>query len=83
VLRTSGGRDGSRAVFANDFGRCPCTGIYEKRDVEVRMSVRGEILLLEHVRQGACPLCGSRVYKLEVLERIEATMKAGSEATPR
>ena len=29
---------------------------------------------LNDVPQGACPVCGSRVYKAEVLERIEAMM---------
>ena len=59
-----------------DYGRCPCTGAYENRFVEVRMTVNGKIVVLTDVPQGACPLCGSRVYKPEVLERIESLMKA-------
>jgi YgiT-type zinc finger domain-containing protein len=54
------------------YGKCPCTGTYENRTVEVRINVGGEAVVLENVPQGACPLCGSRVYKTEVLERIEA-----------
>jgi YgiT-type zinc finger domain-containing protein len=43
--------------------------------VEVRMTLRDEIIVLHDVPQGACPNCGSRVYKAEVLERIEAVMR--------
>lgn len=58
-----------------DYGKCPCGGTYENRQVEVRMTVAGKAVVLSNVPQGACPLCGSRVYKAEVLERIEALMK--------
>jgi hypothetical protein len=58
-----------------DYGRCPCTGQYEGRAVEVRMNVQGKVVVLTEVPQGACPMCGSRVYKSEVLERIESLMK--------
>jgi YgiT-type zinc finger domain-containing protein len=57
------------------FGRCPCSGIYEKRTVEVRMTVAGEVVVLSDVPQGACPLCGSRVYKSAVLREIERAMR--------
>ena len=57
-----------------EYGKCPCTGVYENRMVEVRMTVGDEIVVLNNVPQGACPLCGSRVYKAEVLERIEALL---------
>lgn len=57
------------------YGKCPCSGTYEGRSVEVRLTVEGKVVVLEDVPQGACPKCGSRVYKLEVLERIEALMK--------
>ena len=39
------------------------------------MTVNGKVVVLTDVPQGACPLCGSRVYKAEVLERIESLMK--------
>lgn len=58
-----------------DYGRCPCTGNYQRRSVEVRMNVNGKVVVLTAVPQGSCPQCGSRVYKAEVLERIEALMK--------
>ncbi|MBX7100707.1 MAG: YgiT-type zinc finger protein [Myxococcaceae bacterium] len=58
-----------------DYGRCPCGGQYEHRAVEVRMTVQGKVVVLTDVPQGACPQCGSRVYKAEVLERIESLMK--------
>jgi YgiT-type zinc finger domain-containing protein len=64
------------AVYGTpDYGRCPCSGAYENRFVEVRMTVKGKAVVLTNVPQGACPLCGSRVYKAEVLERIESLMK--------
>jgi YgiT-type zinc finger domain-containing protein len=59
-----------------DYGRCPCGGAYEQRFVEVRMTVASKIVVLTDVPQGACPSCGSRVYKAETLERIESLMKA-------
>jgi YgiT-type zinc finger domain-containing protein len=59
-----------------DYGRCPCTGVYQQRFVEVRMNVRGKTVVLTGVPQGACPQCGSRVYKAEVLERLESLMKS-------
>ena len=58
-----------------DYGRCPCSGAYDNRFVEVRMTVASKVVVLTDVPQGACPLCGSRVYKAEVLERIESLMK--------
>jgi hypothetical protein len=58
-----------------DYGRCPCSGQYENRYVEVRMTVNTKVVVLTDVPQGACPLCGSRVYKAETLERIESLMK--------
>ena len=39
------------------------------------MTVQTRVVVLTNVPQGACPLCGSRVYKAEVLERIESLMK--------
>ena len=39
------------------------------------MTVSGKIVVLTDVPQGSCPTCGSRVYKPEVLERIESLMK--------
>ncbi len=58
-----------------DYGRCPCSGAYDTRAVEVRMTVASKVVVLTDVPQGSCPLCGSRVYKAEVLERIESLMK--------
>lgn len=62
-------------MFTTDFGKCPCSGVYESRRVEVRMTVAGRVIVLEDVPQGACPNCGSRVYKADVLELVEAVMK--------
>jgi YgiT-type zinc finger domain-containing protein len=59
-----------------EYGQCPCSGKYEQRRVEVRLTVDGKVVVLTNMPQGACPKCGSRVYKAEVLERIEALMKS-------
>ena len=60
-----------------DYGRCPCKGVYENRFVEVRMTVNAKVVVLTNVPQGVCPMCGSRVYKPETLERLESLMKGG------
>ena len=60
-------------------GKCPCGGTYEDREVEVRFAAPDESapLVLTRVPQGACPVCGSRVYPATVLERIEAVFRLG------
>jgi YgiT-type zinc finger domain-containing protein len=60
---------------AFEWGVCPCGGRYENRLVEVNMTVEGQKVTLTDVPQGACPNCGSRVYKAEMLARIEGAMK--------
>ena len=67
----------------SDYGVCPCGGVYEQRFVEVRMTVRGEFVVLEDVPQGACQQCGSRVYKAGVLQGIEAVMGGRAPPGPR
>jgi hypothetical protein len=39
------------------------------------MTVDSEVVVLTDVPQGACPTCGSRVYKAGVLEMIETVMR--------
>jgi hypothetical protein len=63
---------------ARQFGMCPCGGSYDTRYVEVRLTTADKPILLTDVLQGSCRLCGSRVYKPEILERIEALMKGQS-----
>jgi YgiT-type zinc finger domain-containing protein len=60
---------------ASDYGQCPCGGTYEQRSVEVSMTVAGEHVVLPDVPQGACPVCGSRVYKAATLAAIEDVMR--------
>ena len=55
-----------------EYGRCGCGGTFEPHKVEVRLTLGDESIVLPEVPQGACALCGSRVYKAEVLELIEA-----------
>ena len=58
-----------------EYGTCPCGGRYEPRLVEVRMAVDHEPVTLQNVPQGACPVCGSRVYKASILHMIELVMR--------
>lgn len=62
--------------MALDYGTCPCTGNYERRSVEIRMTVEGKVIIFDKVPQGACRQCGSRVYKIDMLEYIESMMKS-------
>lgn len=39
------------------------------------MTVDENQIVLSHVPQGACPVCGSRVYKAAELQAIESVMK--------
>lgn len=61
--------------MALDYGICPCSGKYELRRVEVQMRVKDEQIVLSDIPQGACSLCGSRVYKTDHLQYIEGVMK--------
>jgi len=68
--------EGPIKTYSSSYGRCPCTGVYQKRFVEVRLTVAGRSVVLEQTPQGACPQCGSRVYKTNVLRTLEAVMKS-------
>jgi hypothetical protein len=58
------------------YGRCSCSGTYDERWVEVRMTVADTAVVLSDVPQGACPLCGSRIYKAGLLDAIQALMRS-------
>jgi YgiT-type zinc finger domain-containing protein len=64
-----------------EYGLCACGGHFEQRYVEIRMTVDGSPTVVTDVPQGACPLCGSRVYKAALLEEIERTMR-GAQSPP-
>jgi len=53
------------------YGRCPCGGEYDNREVTVRMTIGDEPVEFTNVSQGACPTCSSRVYKALELMAIE------------
>jgi YgiT-type zinc finger domain-containing protein len=60
------------------YGTCPyCGGKYESHKVEIDLTVDGKEIVLTDQPQGYCPACESRVYKTEVLEKIERFMKTG------
>ncbi|MFL6007974.1 MAG: YgiT-type zinc finger protein [Gaiellaceae bacterium] len=58
-----------------DYGKCPCGGVYQRKLVEITVTVKGERQTMTDVPQGACPDCGSVVYKAITLEEIEAFMR--------
>jgi hypothetical protein len=62
-----------------NYGTCPCHGRYQNHLLEMRMTVGDKVIVLADVPLGACPLCGSRVYKVGILERIESLLKRGGE----
>jgi hypothetical protein len=64
--------------YTSEYGKCTCSGIYDKRTVEVRMTVAERPIVLAGVPQGACPLCGSRVYKSAILNALELLMRSDS-----
>jgi hypothetical protein len=57
------------------YGHCICGMKYEHRFVEVHMVLDGQHVVVDKVPRGACPLCGSLVYKTAVLATIESKMK--------
>jgi hypothetical protein len=59
-----------------DYGRCPCGGIYTPKLVEVNFGEGDLKVTITNVPQGACPNCGSLVYKANVLECIETLFKS-------
>ncbi|HVG54579.1 MAG TPA: hypothetical protein VM846_09130 [Vicinamibacterales bacterium] len=62
--------------MAIEFGKCPCGGgPYREQAVKVRSTTPGRSFEMTDVPQGACDTCGSRVYKLDTLWRIEAVMQ--------
>lgn len=47
------------------------------------MKVHGELVVLPDVPQGACSVCGSRVYKADILLLLESLMRGTTaERTP-
>jgi len=58
-----------------DYGKCPCGGVYQRKLVDVTATVQGESATMTDVPQGACPMCGSVVYKTITLEEVEAFVR--------
>ena len=55
-----------------EHGRCPCGGIYDTRSVDVTVrTADDEPIELSNLPQGACPRCGSRVYRAQILDLLE------------
>ena len=82
-LRATPIADRTAAADDRNDGRCPCSGLYDNRFVEVRLTVNGKVVVLTDVPQGACPDCGSRIYKAGLLEGIEALMRGWPAPVPR
>lgn len=58
-----------------EYGTCPCSGAYDRRAVEVRMTVDGRNAVVSAVPQGNCAKCGGRVYKAGDLIVVEALLR--------
>ena len=59
---------------AYDYGQCGCGNRTDHRQIEVRMTIAGTDVVIDSVPQGTCSSCGSRYYKADILETIEALM---------
>lgn len=59
-----------------DYGHCACTGMYQGQLIEVEMDVAGRTVVITAIPQGECPRCGSQVYKMQVIERMESILRA-------
>jgi hypothetical protein len=63
------------------FGRCPCGGgDYDVVTVRASFQVAGSRIDLD-AQQGRCRSCGSRVYKADLLQRLES-LDRGSVVDP-
>jgi RNase_H superfamily len=62
-------------TLGSEYGTCACGGDFVPRVVEVRISGGEPAAVLQDVPQAACTRCGTRVYKADVLERIEAVLR--------
>ena len=60
-------------IDEEQWRRCPCGGTYEDRQVNVTMTA--ERIVVGPLPQRTCPECGTRVYRLDVLQRIESIFK--------
>jgi hypothetical protein len=65
-------------TLGSRFGTCACGGSFEGQVVAItaaRTGRRRAARLLE-VEEGVCPICGSRVYKTQSLQSVEAAFRA-------
>ncbi len=54
-----------------DYGECElCDTPLEERDVTQDFWIRGELVVIDHVRAGVCPQCGAKVVNQEVGEQL-------------
>ena len=65
-------------AMSKGYGRCSCGGAFAARVVQVNMSPGSEQVSVSGVPQGACPICGSRVYKVNILAGLEEMFRGGS-----
>ena len=60
-----------------EYGNCWCMTPYQGRYLEVRLKVQEKIVVLSEVPQGVCDRCAFKVYKPEVLWRLETLVRGG------
>jgi hypothetical protein len=70
-------------TLGSAYGKCLCGGDLDETLVEVRFSAVTPSQVLRDVPQASCPLCGTRIYKSAVLERIEAAYTAAQPGAAR
>ena len=54
-----------------DYGECEvCDTPLQERYIKQDFWVRGELIVLDHVRAGVCPQCGAKVVQADVGRHI-------------
>jgi YgiT-type zinc finger domain-containing protein len=54
-----------------DYGECEfCDTPLEEQYIKQDFWLRGELIVVEHVRAGVCPRCGAKVVNAEVGQQI-------------
>ena len=54
-----------------NYGECEiCDALLEERYIKQDFWIRGELIVIDHVRAGVCPRCGEKVVNAEVGQHI-------------
>lgn len=58
-------------VQSYDYGKCDiCNTPLEEQYITQDFWIKGELVVIEHVRAGVCPQCGEKIVNAEVGQQI-------------